>query len=137
MFDTMYAKNGCGLAAPQIGISKQLAVIDAIGDKTQQLCLINPVILEEKDPEPMQEACLSVPGPGVCGLVTRATWVKMKALDRNGEIYELVATDLLAEIIQHEIDHLHGLLYIDKLSSLKRQRLITKMKKHVKYSKQK
>lgn len=118
MFETMYAARGVGLAAPQIGISKRIAVIDVTQDKSQQLVLINPEILERKGGETMQEGCLSV--PGVYDKVKRATWVKMRALDAQGKEYELVGEGLLAEAIQHEVDHLNGKLFVDLLSPLKR-----------------
>lgn len=118
MFETMYAAKGIGLAAPQIGISKKLAVIDVKGDKSQTYCLINPEIVERSGDELMEEGCLSV--PGVYDKAPRATKVKMRALDRNGKPYELEADGLLAHCIQHEIDHLNGKLFVDYLSPLKR-----------------
>lgn len=128
MFETMYAAgNGVGLATTQVGEDLQLAVIDVSGDKTQPLVLINPEILESKDIVSMEEGCLSVPGG--YERVQRAKWIKFKAQDRTGKIYEMEATDLLAECVQHEIDHLHGKLYFDTLSKLKQERLLKKLEK--------
>ncbi|OGV30856.1 MAG: peptide deformylase [Legionellales bacterium RIFCSPHIGHO2_12_FULL_35_11] len=118
MFETMYYARGVGLAAPQIGLNIQLSVIDVIGDKSQQYVLINPEITEAQGKEEYTEGCLSV--PGVSDKVQRAKTVTMQALDRNGKPYELTASGLLGECIQHEIDHLNGKLYIDLLSPLKR-----------------
>jgi peptide deformylase len=127
MFETMYDAPGVGLAATQVGIAKRLAVIDVSQEKNQRLVLINPEILEKRDEEIMEEGCLSVPYHA--DKVKRATWVKMRALDQKGKVYELESTGLLAECIQHEIDHLDGKLYIDYLSSLKRNRIVEKIKK--------
>jgi len=118
MFETMYAAKGIGLAAPQIGINKKIAVIDVKGDKSETYCLINPEIIERSGDELMEEGCLSV--PGVYDKAPRATNVKMRALDRHGKSYELAADGLLAHCIQHEIDHLNGKLFVDYLSPLKR-----------------
>ncbi len=118
MFDTMYHAKGVGLAAPQIGINLRLSVVDVIGDKTQQLVLINPEIIASEGEVEYQEGCLSV--PGTHDTVVRAEKVTMRALDRFGQSYEITATGLLGECFQHEIDHLNGKLYIDLLSPLKR-----------------
>lgn len=118
MFTTMYQAKGVGLAAPQIGISLRLAVIDLKGDKKEQLILINPEFIAKEGSAQYQEGCLSVPGS--FDLVTRAEKVTIKALDRFGKPFELTADGLLGECIQHEIDHLNGKLYIDLLSPLKR-----------------
>jgi peptide deformylase len=118
MFDTMYDARGVGLAAPQIGINLHLSVIDVIGDKTQQLVLVNPEIIRAENPTEFQEGCLSV--PGVYDTVTRASNVTVRAQDRHGKPYELSGEGLLAECLQHEIDHLNGKLFVDLLSPLKR-----------------
>lgn len=118
MFETMYHARGVGLAAPQIGINIRLSVIDVVGDKTQQLVLINPEIIAHEGEIEYQEGCLSV--PGVYDNVRRAETVTMRAQDRTGQFYEVTASGLLGECIQHEIDHLNGKLYIDLLSPLKR-----------------
>ena len=108
MLDTMYEKMGVGLAAPQVGILKQIVVID-VGEGP--IVLINPEILETSGSQTGQEGCLSVPGK--CGQVTRAEHVKAKALNENMEEYELEADGLLARCILHECDHLDGKLYVD------------------------
>lgn len=109
MFDTMYAANGCGLAAPQVGIRKRIVVIDC-GD--QPLVLINPEILETSGSQTGNEGCLSVPGK--VGIVTRPNYAKVKALDENFEEYIVEGEELLARCLCHEIDHLNGILYVDK-----------------------
>ncbi len=109
MFDTMYAANGVGLAAPQVGIRKRIVVIDC-GD--QPLVLINPEILETSGSQTGNEGCLSVPGK--VGVVTRPDYAKVKALDENFEEYIIEGEELLARCLCHEIDHLNGILYVDK-----------------------
>ncbi len=110
MFDTMYAANGVGLAAPQVGIRKRIVVIDC-GD--QPLVLINPEILETSGSQTGNEGCLSVPGK--VGVVTRPDYAKVKALDENFEEYIIEGEELLARCLCHEIDHLNGILYVDKV----------------------
>lgn len=109
MFETMYAAKGVGLAAPQIGVSKRVIVID-IGDGPIEM--VNPVILESEGEELEEEGCLSI--PGVTGEVARAAKVKVQGLNRNGQLQEIVAEELLARAFQHEIDHLEGVLFVDK-----------------------
>lgn len=133
MFETMYDAKGVGLAAPQIALDHNLAVIDASQDKSQQLVLINPEIIALEGEEEMQEGCLSVPGG--FDIVKRATQVTMRALDRHGEEYEISADGLLAEAIQHEIDHLKGKLYIDLLSPMKRERAKKRLEKFLRTQK--
>ena len=111
MFETMYEGNGCGLAAPQVGILKQITVIDV--EDGNQYVLINPEILEESGSQTGEEGCLSV--PGCSGVVTRAQHVKVRALDENMEPFELEGEDLLARCILHECDHLHGHLFTEKV----------------------
>lgn len=118
MFDTMYHARGVGLAAPQIGISLRLSVIDVIGDKKQQLVLINPEIIAQEGECEYDEGCLSV--PGAYDKVTRAKKVTVRATDRFGKQFEMTADGLLGECFQHEIDHLNGKLFVDLLSPLKR-----------------
>lgn len=108
MFETMYENNGVGLAAPQVGILKQIVVIDV--DDGSQYVLINPEIIEEEGSQTGQEGCLSVPGKA--GIVTRPQKVKVKALDENMEEFVLEGEDLLARAICHECAHLHGQLYV-------------------------
>ena len=109
MFETMYDANGCGLAAPQVGIRKRIVVIDC-GD--QPLVLINPEILETSGEQTGQEGCLSVPGK--VGSVTRPNYAKVKALDENMDEIIVEGTELLARCLCHEIDHLNGIMYVDK-----------------------
>lgn len=116
MRDTLYAENGLGLAAPQIGIAKRLVVID-IGD--HYIELINPEIIEAQGESTQSEGCLSV--PGVVGLVKRAEQVVVKALNRQGEEQILEGSGLLARAFQHEIDHLNGILFIDKAIETRRE----------------
>lgn len=129
MFETMYDAPGVGLAATQVGVALRLAVMDCSEDKNapQPLVMINPEILEPADRVEMEEGCLSV--PGVADKVQRYNYLKMRALDRHGQPFELEAEGLLAQAVQHEIDHLDGKLYIDLLSSLKRERLQKKLDK--------
>ena len=109
MFETMYENNGCGLAAPQVGIRKRIVVIDV--DDGNQYVLINPEILETSGSQTGQEGCLSVPGKS--GQVTRADHVKAKALDENMKERIIEGDGLLARCILHECDHLDGKLYVD------------------------
>jgi len=109
MFDTMYENNGCGLAAPQVGILKRIVAIDV--DDGNQYVLINPEILETEGSQTGAEGCLSVPGKN--GQVTRANYVKAKALNENMEEYIIEGEGLLARCILHECDHLEGKLYVD------------------------
>lgn len=116
MRDTMYANNGVGLAAPQIGISKQLIVIDT-GEGLIEM--INPEILEKEGEQIGVEGCLSI--PGVIGEVKRASGVKVKGLNREGKEIVCKAKGLLARAFQHEIDHLKGILFIDIAKDIKRE----------------
>ena len=113
MLDTMYEANGVGLAAPQIGILKQVVVIDVSEEGDNPIILINPEIIEESGSQTGTEGCLSVPGK--YGTVTRPNYVKVKALNEEMEevIYE--GTELLARAFCHEIDHLHGTVYVSKV----------------------
>ena len=131
MFDTMYDARGVGLAAPQIGVSMRLSVIDIVGDKSEQLVIINPEIISSSGKKEFDEGCLSV--PGAYDKVIRAEQVTVKALDRFGKPFEMSAEGLLAECFQHEIDHLNGKLFVDLLSPLKRamaRRKLDKFKRH-------
>jgi len=127
MFETMYAAPGIGLAAVQVNVPKRVVVIDVSEDKNEPVCLINPEILEASGTEETDEGCLSV--PGFFETVARAERVRVRALDRNGEPFELDVDGLLAVCIQHEIDHLDGRLFVDHISSLKRQRIRRKLEK--------
>ena len=114
MRDTLYAFDGVGLAAPQIGVSKRIIVID-IGDNLIEL--INPEIISREGEQTGSEGCLSV--PGVVGLVTRNNQVTVKGLNREGQEVVYEAEKLLARVFQHEIDHLDGILFIDRASETK------------------
>ncbi|MBD5548157.1 MAG: peptide deformylase [Lachnospiraceae bacterium] len=111
MFDTMYEADGVGLAAPQVGILKRIVVIDVTGENP--LLLINPVILESSGEQTGNEGCLSVPGK--TGIVTRPNYVKVKAYDEDLEPFELEGTELLARAICHELEHLDGHLYVERV----------------------
>ncbi len=127
MFETMYQAPGIGLAATQVNVAKRVVVIDISEEHDQPLALINPEILTREGEETMDEGCLSV--PGIYETVKRAERITIRALDRNGEPFELEADGLLAVCIQHEIDHLDGKLFVDYLSNLKRQRIRKKLEK--------
>ncbi len=111
MLDTMYEANGVGLAAPQVGILKRIVVIDTTGE--DPYVLINPRIVEKSGEQTGQEGCLSVPGK--CGVVTRPNYVKAVALNEDMEPIEVEGTELLARAICHELDHLDGHLYVEKV----------------------
>ena len=114
MFETMYESGGVGLAAPQVGILKQLVVIDVSPDCSEPLVFINPEITEmSEETQTGYEGCLSYPGKS--GIVTRAMRVTAKALDRDMNPFEIEAEGLLARCIQHEFDHLKGILYMGKV----------------------
>lgn len=129
MFESMYAAHGIGLAAPQIGISKRLTVIDVNfkKDPADQLVLVNPQIIEREGKQFEEEGCLSL--PEIREKVNRAAAVKVRAQNVTGEWFEMEGEELLARAFQHEIDHLDGVLFIDRLSRLKRDLLIRKIKK--------
>jgi peptide deformylase len=127
MFDTMYQAPGIGLASIQVGDPRRVVVIDISEAHDDPLCLVNPKILERQGEQQMEEGCLSV--PGVTELVVRATDIKVRAQNLEGGTIEFEANDLLAVCIQHELDHLDGKLFIDTLSSLKRQRIRKKLEK--------
>ena len=127
MLETMYQAPGIGLAATQVNVAQRIVVIDISEERNDPLCLINPQILEKQGTEEMEEGCLSV--PGVFELVSRAVQIRVCALDRKGDTFEMEAEGLLAVCIQHELDHLEGKLFVDYLSSLKRQRIRKKLEK--------
>ena len=127
MFDTMYDAPGIGLAANQIGVDLRVAVMDLADGDTRPMVLINPEITDSTDRKVMEEGCLSV--PGALDKVERFNHLHLKALDRDGTPFELDAEGLLAQAIQHEIDHLEGKLFVDYLSPLKRQRIRKKLEK--------
>ncbi len=121
MFETMYDASGIGLAATQINLHRRLIVIDLSEERSQPQVLINPMILERSGTQEGDEGCLSV--PGYYEMVERAESIRVEALDRDGNPFELEAEGLLAVCIQHEIDHLDGKLFVDYLSKLKRSRI--------------
>ena len=129
MFETMYAAKGVGLAAPQVGLSQRLTVIDiSVGeDESKKLVLINPEIVSREGTQVGEEGCLSI--PGFREPVTRAAKVTVKAHNEKGEQIEVSGEELLARALQHEIDHLNGKLFINHLSSLKRDIIRRKIKK--------
>ena len=133
MFESMYAAQGIGLAAPQIGVSKQITVIDTSfkKDPEDKIVLINPVIVDRDGSQYEEEGCLSF--PEIREKVKRAAWVRVRAQDEHGEFFEVEGEELLSRALQHEIDHLHGTLFIDHLSRLKRDlvgRRIRKLQKN-------
>ncbi len=130
MIDTMYDAEGIGLAAPQVGISERILVVDvADEDEDRHMhALVNPVIVEfGRKTEKASEGCLSI--PGIEEMVTRPARVTVEALDPDGEPVRIEAEGLLARALQHEVDHLDGMLFIDRLSSLKRGILLRKWRK--------
>jgi len=127
MLETMYAAAGIGLAATQVGVGERIAVIDVSAEHDEPRVFVNPEILAREGEVDSEEGCLSI--PGVHDRVPRAERVRVRALDREGQPFELDADGLLAVCIQHEIDHLDGRLFIDYLSLLKRRRLDKKLSK--------
>ena len=127
MFETMYDAPGIGLAATQVDMHQRLLVADISSDKSEPHVLINPEIIEKDGVTVTDEGCLSV--PGYYESVTRAEHIRVRFLDREGEIQEMEAAGLLAVCIQHEIDHLDGKLFVDYLSEAKRQRIRKKLEK--------
>ncbi len=128
LFDTMHAAKGVGLAANQIGAARRVAVVDVGEEDPPPLVLINPVIVERSaERETAEEGCLSI--PEIFGDVTRAARVVVEALDRDGRTFRAEAHGYKARAIQHEIDHLDGVLFLDHLSAVKRNLLVSKWKK--------
>ncbi len=127
MLETMYAAPGIGLAATQVNVRKRILVLDISEEKNTPLALINPELLRKEGEEESDEGCLSV--PGVFEKVKRAEKIRVRALDGDGNSFEMDAEGLLAVCIQHEIDHLEGKLFVDYLSPLKRQLARKKVKK--------
>jgi len=128
MFETMYDAEGLGLAAPQIGVAKRIIVVDVKESGEPPFALINPVILERsKELERAEEGCLSI--PGLREIVERSAHVVVEGLDRDGEPKRIEAEGLLARALQHEVDHLDGILFVDRVSPLKRQMLLKRWQK--------
>ena len=124
LFETMDAARGIGLAANQVGVARRVAVVDAEGDR---FAMIDPVILETEGRATAEEGCLSI--PEIYGDVTRPERIVLEALDQDGTRYRKEATGLKARAIQHEIDHLDGILFLDHLSLLKRQMLLSRWRR--------
>lgn len=130
MVETMHAANGIGLAAPQVGVLKRVIVVDVArpDDPPQPYCLANPEVLWCSPEEIVnEEGCLSLPDQ--FAEVSRPEWVRVRFLDRENEIREMEATGVLARCVLHEIDHLQGVLFVDHLSSLKRNIILRKLVK--------
>ena len=127
MTQTMYEQEGIGLAATQVDIHQRIIVIDVSENRDDLYVIINPEVISKEGETGIEEGCLSV--PECRGFVPRAEKIKIKALNRHGEVYEIDADGILAICIQHEMDHLRGKLFVDYLSPLKRQRIEQKMKK--------
>ncbi len=129
MFESMYVAQGIGLAAPQIALSKRIAVIDVSFKKNpkDKIVLINPEIVDRTGKQLEEEGCLSL--PEIREKVSRAEWVKVRAQDVTGKTFEIEGTELLGRCMQHEIDHLDGILFIDRISRLKREMVLRKIKK--------
>src|SRR5580698_4077692 len=129
MFESMYVAQGIGLAAPQISLSKRLTVIDVSFKKNpeEKLVLINPEVVETRGKQNEEEGCLSL--PEIREKVTRAEWVKVKAQNEHGEWFEVEGEELLARALLHEIDHLDGVLFIDRISRLKREFVLRRIRK--------
>lgn len=129
MLETMYAAPGIGLAATQVNVHQRVVVIDVSEKSDNPLTLINPSVVKSEGDTEMQEGCLSI--PGVYENIKRAAEVRVSAIDREGNPYEMDADGLLAVCIQHEIDHLNGKLFVDYLSPLKRNRIRKRMEKWI------
>jgi peptide deformylase len=129
MFESMYAAHGIGLAAPQIGVPRRLTVIDLSFQKNpeEKIVLINPEIIYKEGKQNEEEGCLSL--PDIREKVSRATKVRVRAQDVKGKWFELDGDELLARAFQHEIDHLDGVLFIFRVSALKRDLLLRKIRK--------
>ena len=129
MFESMYAAEGIGLAAPQIGVSKRLFIVDTSLGKntTERLVLINPEIVEREGKQVEEEGCLSL--PDIRDKVNRSFRVRVRAQDVSGKWFEVEGDELLARALQHENDHLDGILFIDRLSRLKRDLTLRRIRK--------
>ena len=129
MFETMHSVNGIGLAATQIGVAKQVAVIDISPEKNEPLVIVNPAIqiLDPTKTEDYDEGCLSV--PGFFEKISRPSDIKLTYQDLNGKKQEIKPEGLLSKVVQHELDHLNGRLFVDHISELKRRRIRNKIVK--------
>lgn len=129
MADTMYAAPGIGLAATQVDVHKRIIVIDISETRDQLRVFVNPELLEATGETEWEEGCLSV--PGIYEKVRRAQHIKVRALDVEGKPFILETDDLLAVCIQHEMDHLEGRVFVERLSRLKQQRILAKLRKQL------
>jgi len=129
MFETMYEAPGIGLAATQVNFHQRIIVIDISDQCNEPICLMNPEVIEKSGEIQWEEGCLSV--PDYYENVIRANDIKVQALNQHGETFELEASEMLSVCIQHEIDHLDGILFVDHLSKLKQKRLKKKTEKKV------
>ena len=129
MFETMYEAPGIGLAATQVNFHQRIIVIDISDQCNEPICLINPEVIEKSGEIQWEEGCLSV--PDYYENVIRANDIKVQALNQHGETFDLEASEMLSVCIQHEIDHLNGILFVDHLSKLKQKRLKKKTEKKV------
>lgn len=127
MFETMYEQSGVGLAATQVNIHQRIIVMDVSEDRSQPLCLINPEIMHREGIQYEHEGCLSF--PGVFDKVERSAKIHFKALDQHGNFYEKEADGIFAICVQHEMDHLEGILFVDHLSRVKLERARKKLQK--------
>lgn len=128
MYETMYASQGVGLAATQVNIHQQIFTMDVSESHDQRICVLNPEIISSDGMQFETEGCLSV-GGGAFDKIERALKVRLRGMGLDGKIFELDAEDLMASCIQHEIDHLNGVLFIDHLSRLKQERIRKKIEK--------
>ena len=127
MLETMYEAPGIGLAATQVNVHQRIVVIDISEEKNQPLVLINPTYTVIEGEQEYDEGCLSV--PGYYETVTRAEKVRLNATDRDGNTFEMQCDELLSICVQHEVDHLNGILFVDHISKLKRERIKSKLVK--------
>ena len=125
MAETMYTASGVGLAASQVGVPKRIILVD--GEEDGLIVLINPMIIKSEGEVVAEEGCLSV--PDIYSQVKRSSKITVKALNQNGDPIEITKEDLIARALQHEIDHLDGILFIDKIGRMERQILLNKLKK--------
>ena len=128
MAETMYTASGVGLAAPQVGVAKRIITID--GEEEGLIVLVNPMMVKSEGEVIEEEGCLSI--PGVYSEVKRSSKVTVKALNESGEPIKITKEGLLARALQHEIDHLEGILFVDRIGKVKRQLLLNKLKKQKK-----
>ncbi|MFT6836455.1 MAG: peptide deformylase [Francisellaceae bacterium] len=132
LFELMYYSRGGGLAAIQVGIKKRFFLMDGSENKDQKIVVINPEIIESRGEIVEEEGCLSF--PGVYVKIKRAEWVKIKAINEKGKAFELASDGYLGRCIQHELDHLNGIIFFDRLSNLKRKMVEKKYKNMLKES---